>query len=86
MKPRTKAYSSLLHRRHDPPHQRLPHRQERHRQLTILHPLDLEVPRGEFLAVTGSSGSGKSTLLSLIAGLDAPTSGEILLEGKDIRG
>jgi putative ABC transport system ATP-binding protein len=53
-------------------------------QLTILHPLDLDVPRGEFLAVIGSSGSGKSTLLSLIAGLDAPTSGEILLEGKDI--
>ena len=42
------------------------------------------MPRGEFLAVTGSSGSGKSTLLGLIAGLDAPTSGEILLEGKDI--
>jgi putative ABC transport system ATP-binding protein len=53
-------------------------------QLTILHPVDLTVPRGQFVAVTGPSGSGKSTLLSLIAGLDAPTSGAILLGGRDI--
>jgi putative ABC transport system ATP-binding protein len=52
--------------------------------LTILHPLDLTIPSGRFIAVTGPSGSGKSTLLGLIAGLDAPTSGEILIDGIDI--
>ena len=54
------------------------------RPLTILHPLDLTIPSGQFIAVTGPSGSGKSTLLGLIAGLDAPTSGEILIDGIDI--
>ena len=53
-------------------------------QLTILHAVSLEVPRGQFVSVIGPSGSGKSTLLSLIAGLDAPTSGEIFLAGRDI--
>jgi len=53
-------------------------------QLTILHSVSLEIPRGQFVSVIGPSGSGKSTLLSLIAGLDAPTSGEILLAGHDI--
>ena len=53
-------------------------------QLTILHPLDLEVPRGQFVAVVGPSGSGKSTLLTLIAGLDAPSSGAIFLNGREI--
>jgi putative ABC transport system ATP-binding protein len=53
-------------------------------QLTILHPLDLEVPRGQFVAVIGPSGSGKSTLLTLIAGLDAPSSGAIFLNGRQI--
>ena len=43
--------------------------------LTILHPLDLDVPDGQFLAIVGPSGSGKSTLLGLIAGLDAPSTG-----------
>jgi putative ABC transport system ATP-binding protein len=52
--------------------------------LTILHPLTLHVPRGEFLAIVGPSGSGKSTLLGLIAGLDAPTSGHVLIDGVDI--
>jgi putative ABC transport system ATP-binding protein len=52
--------------------------------LTILHPLDLSVPSGEFLAIVGPSGSGKSTLLGLLAGLDAPTTGEILVNGSDI--
>jgi putative ABC transport system ATP-binding protein len=52
--------------------------------LTILHPLDLSVPAGESLAITGPSGSGKSTLLGLIAGLDAPTAGRILIDGSDI--
>ncbi len=44
----------------------------------------LEVARGEFLAVVGRSGSGKTTLLNLIAGLDRPTSGEVLIDGHDI--
>ena len=52
--------------------------------LTILHPLDLKLPPGESLGITGPSGSGKSTLLGLIAGLDAPTSGRILIDGTDI--
>ena len=52
--------------------------------LTILHSLTLEIPRGHFVAVVGPSGSGKSTLLGLIAGLDAPTSGSVLIDGVDI--
>ncbi|MES1255148.1 MAG: ATP-binding cassette domain-containing protein, partial [Acidobacteriota bacterium] len=52
--------------------------------LTILHPLTLSIPAGQFLAVVGPSGSGKSTLLGLIAGLDAPTSGAILIDGVDV--
>jgi putative ABC transport system ATP-binding protein len=48
-------------------------------QLTILDAVDLFVPAGQFIAVTGPSGSGKSTMLSLVAGLDAPTSGEVYL-------
>jgi len=52
--------------------------------LTILHPLDFLVPSGQFLAIVGPSGSGKSTLLGLLAGLDEPTSGEILIDGTDI--
>ena len=52
--------------------------------LTILHPLTLDIPGGQFIAVVGPSGSGKSTLLGLIAGLDAPTSGSVLIDGVDI--
>ena len=52
--------------------------------LTILHSLTLDIPRGQFLAIVGPSGSGKSTLLGLIAGLDAPTSGAVLIDGVDI--
>jgi putative ABC transport system ATP-binding protein len=52
--------------------------------LTILHPLDLDVPAGQCLAVLGPSGSGKSTLLGLIAGLDAPSSGAIRIAGVDV--
>ncbi|HPA16867.1 MAG TPA: ABC transporter ATP-binding protein [Verrucomicrobiae bacterium] len=52
--------------------------------LRILHGLDLEVGRGEFLALMGPSGSGKSTLLNLIGGLDRPTRGEIMIGGERI--
>ena len=52
--------------------------------LTILHPLDLVIPSGTFVAVVGPSGSGKSTLLGLLAGLDAPSTGQILVNGIDI--
>ena len=52
--------------------------------LTILHPLQLTVAAGQCLAIIGPSGSGKSTLLGLIAGLDSPSSGQILIDGTDI--
>jgi putative ABC transport system ATP-binding protein len=52
--------------------------------LTILHPLTLQIPHGQFVAIVGPSGSGKSTLLGLIAGLDAPTSGQVLIDEVDI--
>jgi len=48
--------------------------------LTILDDVSIEIPDGQFVAVTGASGSGKSTLLGLIAGLDAPTSGTIFID------
>jgi putative ABC transport system ATP-binding protein len=54
------------------------------RPLTILHALDLSIASGQFVAVVGPSGSGKSTLLGLLAGLDAPSTGEILIDGIDI--
>jgi putative ABC transport system ATP-binding protein len=53
-------------------------------KLTILHPLDLHVPSDQFLAIIGPSGSGKSTLLGLIAGLDSPTTGSVLIDREDI--
>jgi putative ABC transport system ATP-binding protein len=54
------------------------------RRVDILKGIDLEIPRAQFAAIMGPSGSGKSTLLGLIAGLDSPTSGQILLDGEDI--
>jgi len=48
--------------------------------------ISLEVAKGEFLAIMGPSGSGKSTLLNLIGGLDRPTAGDILIEGRSTRG
>jgi putative ABC transport system ATP-binding protein len=50
----------------------------------ILKGIDLEIPRGQFAAIMGPSGSGKSTLLGLLAGLDSPTTGQVLLDGEDI--
>ncbi len=52
--------------------------------VTILDGVTLDVPAGQFLAVTGPSGSGKSTLLGLIAGLDRPTAGTIRVAGIDL--
>jgi putative ABC transport system ATP-binding protein len=52
--------------------------------LTILHPLDYTIGSGQFVAIVGPSGSGKSTLLGLLAGLDAPSTGSILVDGVDI--
>lgn len=52
--------------------------------LTILDNVSLEIPDGEFVAITGASGSGKSTLLGLIAGLDAPSSGGIFIDGDEV--
>ena len=52
--------------------------------LTILQPLTMTIPRGQFVAIVGASGSGKSTLLGLIAGLDAPSTGSVLIDGTDI--
>lgn len=53
-------------------------------QLTILEDISFRVAAGEAIAIVGASGSGKSTLLGLLAGLDLPTSGTVLIEGQDI--
>jgi len=50
----------------------------------VLHALELDIPRGDFLALMGPSGSGKSTLLNLIGGLDRPSSGTIEIDGRRI--
>jgi len=52
--------------------------------ITPLEALDLQVPRGTFLALMGPSGSGKTTLLNLIAGIDSPTTGQLSVDGRDI--
>jgi len=53
-------------------------------QLKVLHGVDLDIAKGDFVALMGPSGSGKSTLLNLIGGLDTPTGGEIEIEGQRI--
>ncbi len=57
---------------------------EAERQLLIINDLNLLVAAGERLAIIGSSGSGKSTLLNLLAGLDTPTAGEVVIAGESI--
>lgn len=52
--------------------------------VTPLEALDLDVPKGEFLALMGPSGSGKTTLLNLLSGIDSPTSGSLVIAGVEI--
>jgi putative ABC transport system ATP-binding protein len=53
-------------------------------RVDVLKGLDLEVPRGEFLALMGPSGSGKTTLLNMIGGLDTPTSGQVIVGEREL--
>jgi putative ABC transport system ATP-binding protein len=53
-------------------------------QIVVLDGINLRVPEGEFLALMGPSGSGKTTLLNLIAGIDRPTSGSVVVAGTDV--
>jgi putative ABC transport system ATP-binding protein len=55
-----------------------------HTRVVALHPTSLEVKAGELLAVMGPSGSGKTTLLSLVGGLDKPSEGKVMVDGKDV--
>jgi len=52
--------------------------------IEVLHGIDLDIPRGDFVALMGPSGSGKTTLLNLIGGLDTPTAGSIVVDGRRI--
>jgi putative ABC transport system ATP-binding protein len=53
-------------------------------EVPVLNGITVDVPRGDFLALMGPSGSGKTTLLNLLAGIDRPTGGRIVVEGKEI--
>ncbi|HYM60525.1 MAG TPA: ABC transporter ATP-binding protein [Thermoanaerobaculia bacterium] len=53
-------------------------------EVPVLNGISLAVPRGDFVALMGPSGSGKTTLLNLIAGIDRPTSGSIVVDGREI--
>jgi len=55
-----------------------------HRAITVLDDVSLSVEAGSFVVISGSSGSGKTTLLTVLSGLDRPTSGRILINGRDI--
>lgn len=53
-------------------------------EVKALKDVSFSVPKGEYVAIVGESGSGKSTLLNMIGALDTPTSGKVLIDGKDI--
>jgi putative ABC transport system ATP-binding protein len=53
-------------------------------KVEVLHSIDLDIPKGDFVALMGPSGSGKTTLLNLIGGLDSPTGGEITVDNQRI--
>ena len=53
-------------------------------ELKVLDGIDVSIPEGEFVALMGPSGSGKTTLLNLIAGIDRPTSGKVVVAGTDV--
>jgi putative ABC transport system ATP-binding protein len=53
-------------------------------EVPVLNGVSVDVPRGDFLALMGPSGSGKTTLLNLIAGIDRPTAGQVIVDGKEI--
>ena len=54
-------------------------------RVDILRGIDFSIPRGQFVAIMGPSGSGKSTLLGLLAGLDTPSAGQVILDGQEIQ-
>ncbi len=60
------------------------HYQRGGERIEVLHGIDLDIPRGDFVALMGPSGSGKTTLLNLIGGLDSPTAGQITVDGARI--
>src|SRR6478736_3853591 len=53
-------------------------------KVEVLHGIDLDIPRGDFVALMGPSGSGKTTLLNLIGGLDSPSAGTLVVDGRRI--
>ena len=53
-------------------------------KVTALNDVSLKIKKGEFVAIIGPSGSGKSTLMHIVGGLDSPTMGSVMIEGKDI--
>ena len=57
---------------------------EKDNTVRVLDDIDIEIKDGEFVSLMGPSGSGKSTLLYLVGGLDKPTKGKVLINGKDI--
>jgi putative ABC transport system ATP-binding protein len=54
-------------------------------EIPVLKGITLSVPRGQFLAIVGPSGNGKSTLLNMITGIDRPTSGEVIVNGTNLK-